>query len=134
VHTKKIAVAHFRFFEAEVRNKFGSTGKLLSSALHLQKNVTLPSQLKNFYHRCPSGWSGSRALRPQSKAAKGSVTVFCFDGQRWHVRTRETSGTERWPTQFTACTNFISKPVRVGCVGRAAILHNVLMQPAAEKL
>jgi hypothetical protein len=49
--------------------------------------------------------------------------MFCFDGQRWHVRTWETNGTERWPTRFIVYTNLQSSaPGALACVGSSGYL------------
>lgn len=122
MHKKKIAVAHFRFFEAEVRNKFGSTGKLLSSALRLQKNVTLLPPRKTFTTNSFSGWSGPATLAKKVLALGRAVENTFFIAVACALA--GTSGTERWPTHFITCTKlFIEARER----WRAAILHNVLM-------
>jgi hypothetical protein len=107
------------FFWSWSANKITVLNEDWANALHLQKNVLLFCAA--LLPKCLSGWSGSQALRPQDKAAKASALQFCFDGQRWHVRTWETNGTKCWPTHFISYTNLQSSALSAWeCVGRVA--------------
>jgi hypothetical protein len=119
------------FFEAEVRVKLGSTETFCAGALPLQKNVTAFPP-KNFYHKCPSGWSGPATLAKKVLAMdRARANTFFIAVAR---ALAGTSGTERWRDTLSLAQNFLSKPESVG-VWWIARLFNIrlLCNPAAEK-
>jgi hypothetical protein len=102
-------------------------------AAHLPFKKTWPPLLReNFYRKCQSGWSGPATLAKKVLAVDRAVEILFLS--RWHVRLRGLAERSVGRNTSSVAQIFYRSPCALACVGRAAILHNVLMQPAAKKL
>jgi hypothetical protein len=119
------------FFEAQVRSWLSEIENVLCSALVLQKNVTAFASRK-LLPQMPIG-----VERPRNVGEKSISGGSCGGNtflSRWHVRLRGLAERSVGGTLHQLHKSFIEARARWRVSDRAAILHNVLMQPAAKKL